>query len=362
MTEQSIIEAIQTIVDPDLGLTLQELQSIQSVNIDGIQISVYIELFPPVHWIAKSIEDSIREAILRMAEGFDIHIYVREILLPRATNPNVLPTVKHLIAVSSGKGGVGKSTIAANLAAALAQRGASVGLLDADIYGPSIPTMYGVAGAQMEAEKSETGALIGYPIEQYGVKIASIGFIMDRDQAAIMRGPMLAGYFTTLMDQIAWGDLDFLVFDLPPGTGDIQLTLTQRVPLDGAVIVTTPQEISVSDVRRSISMFKKVHVTILGVIENMSYFIPPDAPEKQYYIFGKGGGERVAQDSGVPFLGEVPLTIDTREGGDVGFPVVLNPEYLQQGDIIRSITASIVSSIRKNAHATRNTNTIQITL
>jgi ATP-binding protein involved in chromosome partitioning len=274
----------------------------------------------------------------------------------------VLPTVKHLIAVSSGKGGVGKSTIAANLAASLAQRGASVGLLDADIYGPSIPTMYGVAGAQMEAEKTESGALIGFPIEQYGVKIASIGFIMDRDQAAIMRGPMLAGYFTTLMDQIAWGDLDFLVFDLPPGTGDIQLTLTQRVPLDGAVIVTTPQEISVSDVRRSISMFKKVNVTILGIIENMSYFVPPDAPEKQYYIFGKGGGEQVATESGVPFLGAVPLTIDTREGGDNGFPVVLNPEFLAQGDIIRDITSSIVSMIRKNAHASRNAQTISITL
>ena len=362
MTEQAINQAIGSVVDPDLNLTLQDLQSIKAVEIEGSKISVYIELYPPVHWIAKTIEDAIRNTIIDLAEGFEVQIFVREILIPRATNPNVLPTVKHLIAVSSGKGGVGKSTIAANLAAALAQRGATVGLLDADIYGPSIPTMYGVAGAQMEAEKTESGALLGYPIEQYGVKIASIGFIMDRDQAAIMRGPMLAGYFTTLMDQIAWGNLDFLVFDLPPGTGDIQLTLTQRVPLDGAVIVTTPQEISVSDVRRSISMFKKVNVTILGVIENMSYFIPPDAPEKQYYIFGKGGGEQVANDSGVPFLGEVPLTIDTREGGDSGFPVVLNPEHIQQGDVIRTITSSIVSTIRKNAHASRNSHTIQITL
>ncbi|MGA1249709.1 MAG: P-loop NTPase [Candidatus Kapaibacteriota bacterium] len=362
MTEQAIIQAIGSIVDPDLNLTLHDLQSIKAVEIEGSKISVYIELYPPVHWIAKTIEDAIRHTIMDIAEGFEVQIFVREILIPRATNPNVLPTVKHLIAVSSGKGGVGKSTIAANLAAALAQRGATVGLLDADIYGPSIPRMYGVAGAQMEAETTESGALLGYPIEQYDVKIASIGFIMDRDQAAIMRGPMLAGYFTTLMDQIAWGNLDFLVFDLPPGTGDIQLTLTQRVPLDGAVIVSTPQEISVSDVRRSISMFKKVNVTILGVIENMSYFIPPDAPEKQYYIFGKGGGEQVANDSGVPFLGEVPLTIDTREGGDSGFPVVLNPEHIQQGDVIRAITSSIVSTIRKNAHASRNSHTIQITL
>lgn len=362
MTEQHIRESIGKILDPDLNISLHDLNAIQSVEIHGMTISVYIELYPPVHWIAKTIEDAIRENILSIAEGYSVDIYVREIVVPRAANPNVLPTIKHLIAVSSGKGGVGKSTIAANIAAALAQRGASVGLLDADIYGPSIPTMYGVAGKQMEAEKTESGALLGYPIEQYGVKIASIGFIMDRDQAAIMRGPMLAGYFTTLMDQIAWGNLDFLVFDLPPGTGDIQLTLTQRVPLDGAVIVTTPQEISVTDVRRSISMFKKVNVTILGVIENMSYFIPPDAPEKQYHIFGKGGGEQVSKDTGVPFLGEVPLTIDTREGGDSGFPVVLNPEYLKQGDIIRSITASIVSAIRKNAHASGDSPTISISL
>ncbi|MEY3689842.1 MAG: P-loop NTPase [Candidatus Kapaibacteriota bacterium] len=362
MNEHIIRDVIDSIQDPDLGYSLKDLSAIKAIEIDGMTISLYIELYPPIHWIAKSIEDEIRSNILKISEGYEIRIYVREIISPRATNPNVLPTVKHLIAVSSGKGGVGKSTIAANLAAALAQRGASVGLLDADIYGPSIPTMYGVAGAQMEAEKTESGALIGYPIEQYGVKIASIGFIMDRDQAAIMRGPMLAGYFTTLMDQIAWGDLDFLVFDLPPGTGDIQLTLTQRVPLDGSVIVTTPQEISVSDVRRSISMFKKVNVNILGIIENMSYFIPPDDPEKQYHIFGKGGGEQVAKDSNIPFLGAVPLTIDTREGGDNGFPVVLNPEYLAQGDIIRDITSSIVSMIRKNAHNSRHSQTISITL
>jgi len=345
MNEHIIRDVIDSIQDPDLGYSLKDLSAIKAIEIDGMTISLYIELYPPIHWIAKSIEDEIRSNILKISEGYEIRIYVREIISPRATNPNVLPTVKHLIAVSSGKGGVGKSTIAANLAAALAQRGASVGLLDADIYGPSIPTMYGVAGAQMEAEKTESGALIGYPIEQYGVKIASIGFIMDRDQAAIMRGPMLAGYFTTLMDQIAWGDLDFLVFDLPPGTGDIQLTLTQRVPLDGSVIVTTPQEISVSDVRRSISMFKKVNVNILGIIENMSYFIPPDQPDKQYDIFGSGGGKKASDELGVELLGCVPLEISLREGGDRGVPIVLGHPESASAKALRDIAKAIAAKV-----------------
>jgi len=347
MNEHIIRDVIDSIQDPDLGYSLKDLSAIKAIEIDGMTISLYIELYPPIHWIAKSIEDEIRSNILKISEGYEIRIYVREIISPRATNPNVLPTVKHLIAVSSGKGGVGKSTIAANLAAALAQRGASVGLLDADIYGPSIPTMYGVAGAQMEAEKTESGALIGYPIEQYGVKIASIGFIMDRDQAAIMRGPMLAGYFTTLMDQIAWGDLDFLVFDLPPGTGDIQLTLTQRVPLDGSVIVTTPQEISVSDVRRSISMFKKVNVNILGIIENMSYFIPPD-PDKQYDIFGSGGGKKASDELGVDLLGCVPLEISLREGGDRGVPIVLGHPDSASAKALREVAKAITAKIEQS--------------
>ena len=362
MTQESISTLIESIIDPDLQISLKDLSAIHSISIDDNTITIYLELIPPIHWIAKPIEDAIKDAISKAHPSITLQIYVREKSIPRISNPNVLPTVKHLIAVSSGKGGVGKSTIAANLAAALAQKGASVGLLDADIYGPSIPTMYGVAGAQMEADKTDDGKLIGYPVEQYGVKIASIGFIMEQNQAAIMRGPMLAGYFTTLMDQIAWGDLDFLVFDLPPGTGDIQLTLTQRVPLHGAVIVTTPQEISLADVRRSISMFKKVNVDILGVIENMSYFVPPDMPEKRYHIFGKGGGEQVAKESEVPFLGSVPLTIGTREGGDQGFPVVLNPEDFIQGDVLRSITASIVSSIRKKNLSSTLQPVVQISL
>jgi ATP-binding protein involved in chromosome partitioning len=362
LNQDSILALLSDIKDPDLHLSLQEVNAIHSVIINDASITIYLELIPPIHWIAKDIEQAIKHKIAEYYPGIEINIFVKDKEIPRISNQHILPTVKHLIAVSSGKGGVGKSTIAANLAAALAQRGASVGLLDADIYGPSMPTMFGVTGHQMEAEKTEDGKLLGYPVEHYGVKIASIGFIMEQNQAAIMRGPMLAGYFTTLMDQIMWGDLDFLIFDLPPGTGDIQLTLTQRVPLSGAVIVTTPQEISLADVRRSISMFKKVQVDILGVIENMSYFVPEDMPEKKYHIFGEGGGEKVSKESDVPFLGQVPLTLGTRSGGDDGYPVVLNPDDFIQGDILRSITSSIVSALRIKNHSALQKPLIQITL
>jgi ATP-binding protein involved in chromosome partitioning len=221
--------------------------------------------------------------------------------------------------------------------------------------------MYGVAGESMPARKTDDGKLIGKPIEQYGVQIASLGFVMQRDQAAILRGPMLAGYFSTLVDQIEWGDLDVLLFDLPPGTGDIQLTLTQRIPLTGAVVVTTPQEIALADVRRSIQMFRKVNVDVLGIIENMSYFVPPDMPEKRYHIFGEGGGKAVAAEYEVPFLGEVPIDVRVREGGDQGFPFVLDPESGSLGDAFRVLAGSVVAEIRR--HNRRSLDTpLQITL
>ncbi len=249
------------------------------------------------------------------------------------------------------------------MACALHHLGAKVALLDADIYGPSAPTMFGLQGATMQAEKTEDGRILGTPNKQYGIEIASIGFVMQRDQAAILRGPMLAGYFKTLVDQILWSDLDFLIFDLPPGTGDIQLTLTQQIPLTGAVIVTTPQEIALADVRRSIAMFRKVQVDILGVVENMSYFIPPDAPEKRYHIFGKGGGTTVANESGVPLLGELPINLAVRSGGDDGLPAVLNPDTdFNVVETIKQIAANVVKETRIVNARRSETPVIQITL
>ncbi|MBS1538332.1 MAG: Mrp/NBP35 family ATP-binding protein [Bacteroidetes bacterium] len=360
--EHHIRNAINTIVDSDFDKTLGELNAIHSITIDGNSVEVYLQLVPPLQWIAPTIDHACCEAVLSVSQELKPTVFVREKEVHRTGSKSVLPSVKNLIAIASGKGGVGKSTIAANIAAALAMKGASVGLLDADIYGPSAPTMFDLAGAQLEAEKLPDGRIIGQPNERYGVKVASIGFVMQRDQAAILRGPMLAGYFNTLVEQINWGKLDFLVFDLPPGTGDIQLTLTQRVPLTGAVIVTTPQEISLSDVRRSISMFARVNVEILGIVENMSYFTPPELPDKKYYIFGKGGGQVVADENNVPLLGEVPITLGTREGGDEGLPVVLNPEEFSQGEILRNITARLASQIRLANFRSGEQPVIQISL
>lgn len=347
MTIATITDLLRPIIDPDLGSSLGELQAIHSVDVDGQAIRVYLDVIPPLHWIARRLDHDCKATIHANYPDAEVEILVRERVAPMQ-RPTSLAGVKHLIAVASGKGGVGKSTIAANLAAALAQRGASVGLLDADIYGPSQPTMYGVVGETMPARKTDDGKIIGRPLERYGVQIASLGFVMQRDQAAILRGPMLAGYFTTLVDQIEWGDLDFLIFDLPPGTGDIQLTLTQRIPLTGAVVVTTPQEIALADVRRSIQMFRKVNVDVLGVIENMSYFIPPDMPERRYHIFGEGGGKGVAAEYGVPFLGEVPIDVRVREGGDEGFPFVLDPESGALGDAFRGIASNVVAEVRRH--------------
>lgn len=351
--ESAVRSAIESVIDPDIGQSLGALGAVESVKIDGNSVEIYLELVPPLHYVGLVIDDACRDVVRSiMGDSVKTTVFVRPKSIPRIAQADVLPDVQTIIAVASGKGGVGKSTVAANIASALAQKGASVGLLDADIYGPSAPMMFDLANETMRAEKLPDGSVIGYPNERYGVKIASIGFVMQRDQAAILRGPMLAGYFTTLVGQMQWGALDFLIFDLPPGTGDIQLTLTQRIPLTGAVIVTTPQEIAVSDVRRSVAMFRRVNVDVLGVIENMSWFSPPDMPEKKYPIFGEGGGRAVATESGAPLLGEIPITLATREGGDEGLPVVLNPDEFRQAEIIRNITANLAHEARRT-HAKR---------
>ncbi|MEY3386982.1 MAG: mrp protein [Bacteroidota bacterium] len=360
MNSADIERLLSGIIDPDLGKPLSELSAVHSVEIAGDRVRVFLEAIGPLHWIARRLDHDCKAVIQANYPNAQVEVLVRERTV-EAKRSAALSGVKNLIAVSSGKGGVGKSTMAANLAAALAQRGASVGLLDADIYGPSQPTMYGLTDQSMRAEKSADGKVTGYPNEAYGVKLASIGFVMQRDQAAILRGPMLAGYFTMLVEQIVWGDLDFLIFDLPPGTGDVQLTLTQRIPLTGAVVITTPQEIALADVRRSIQMFEKVHVNVLGVIENMSYFIPPDMPDRKYYIFGEGGGRSVAEEYKVPFLGEVPIDVRVREGADAGFPFVLDPESGSMGDAFRQVAERVVSQVRI-ANAAALSSSLQIDL
>jgi ATP-binding protein involved in chromosome partitioning len=346
LNQENIRKAIDSITDPDLGQTLGELNSISDIEITGNNVKIVLNLVAPAHNVKDEIIEKCKEKLKDLNSGTITDVSVTE-NYPDPKEREFLKGVKNIIAVASGKGGVGKSAIASNIAAALAQSGARTGLLDGDVYGPSQPVMYGMKDNKLVAHETEDGKTVAYPNEKYGVRIASMGFIMNRDDAAIVRGPMLAGYFSMLFEQIDWGELDYLVFDLPPGTGDIQLTLTQKIPLTGSVIVTTPQEISLSDVRRSISMFNRVNVDILGIVENMSYFTPPEMPDKKYYIFGKGGGRAVADETGVDLLGEVPLDIDMREGNDGGTPVVLSEKSERQASVLKDITKRIVSQVRK---------------
>jgi ATP-binding protein involved in chromosome partitioning len=359
ITESVLKQELGGVVDPDLRLTLDELDAIKQIKINSNLIEVYLELIQPVQWVAERINESCSKVLNNVAPGYESEISISEKSLD-TSDRQILKNVKNIIAVASGKGGVGKSAVAANLAGALSLKGAAVGILDGDVYGPSQPTMFGLLDEQFNANETPDGKVYAYPNEKYGIKVASMGFILNRDEAAIVRGPMLAGYFSMLFEQIEWGPLDFLVFDLPPGTGDIQLTLTQKIPLTGAVVVTTPQEISVADVRRSIAMFKRVNVDILGIIENMSYFTPSDMPDKKYHIFGEGGGRTVAKENEIPFLGEVPLDIRMREGNDSGKPVVF--ENNAQAGIFKNIASALASEVRRKNYSLSESGSVQISI
>lgn len=346
LTKELIENEIGKITDGDLNKTLAELGSIKSILINDTAVQISIDLIQPIQWIYADVKSAVKRKLDEIAPDFIHEIFINEADTDNTGNHN-LAGVKNIIAVASGKGGVGKSSIASNLAAGLSLSGAKVGIIDGDVYGPSQPTMYGVTDERLAVTTLPDGRQAAVPIEQFGVKIASMGFVINRDEAAIVRGPMLAGYFAMLFEQVEWGELDFLVFDLPPGTGDIQLTLTQKIPLTGAVIVTTPQEISLADVRRSITMFNRVKVDVIGIVENMSYFIPEDMPDKKYYIFGEGGGKKIAEEFGVNLLGQVPLNIAMREGNDGGMPVVLSRDGGAQKEILKDITKRVVSQIRQ---------------
>jgi len=259
-----------------------------------------------------------------------------------AVAPKLLPSVKYTIAVSSGKGGVGKSTVSVNLALALSKLGFKVGLLDADIYGPSIPLMMGITGKPKIYQEEGTNKML--PLENYGLKLMSIGFLIDDDNPVIWRGPMASGAVKQFMSDVEWGELDYLIYDLPPGTGDIQLTLVQTIPLTGAIIVTTPQEVSLIDAKKGLKMFEKVNVPVNGIVENMSYFIAPDTGNR-YNIFGNGGGERLANELGTAYLGGIPIDPRIREGGDSGKPIVHSLPDIEESKIILNIAEKLNATI-----------------
>jgi len=324
---ESILEVLRPVQDPELQKSLVELNMIRNVKVDGGKVSFTLVLTTPACPLREFIVEDCQTAVKKLpgVESVDVEVTAETPQQKSLPDRQSVTDVKNIIAISSGKGGVGKSSVAVNVAVALAQAGAKVGLLDADIYGPNCPNMLGLKDANITV-KGEKGEILE-PAFNYGVKLVSMAFLIDPDQPVIWRGPMLNGIIRQFLYQVEWGELDYLIVDMPPGTGDAQLTLAQAVPMAGAVIVTTPQTVSLLDARRGLKMFQQLGVNLLGIVENMSYFIPPDMPDKNYDLFGSGGGERTAQELKIPLLGCIPLEIALREGGDQGIPIVIsNPD------------------------------------
>ncbi|MCH8567315.1 MAG: Mrp/NBP35 family ATP-binding protein [Balneolales bacterium] len=321
ITEDKVMDALSNVIDPDLGQDLVTLNMIEDLRIDGKKVTFTVNLTTPACPMKEEIHRACINAVHHLVdESAEVEAImsskVQQSKKIEETETDTLAGVKNIIAVASGKGGVGKSTVSVNLAVALAKSGASVGLVDTDIYGPSIPTMFNVR----ERPNINTRRKL-IPLEKYGVKLLSMGLLVDQDQAVVWRGPMVSSAVKQFLSEAEWGELDYLIMDLPPGTGDIQLTIVQTVPLTGAVIVSTPQDVALDDARKGVAMFQKVNVPVLGIIENMAYFTPPDAPDKKYHIFGKDGARNLATKLDVPFLGEIPLEQIVREGADSGVPV-----------------------------------------
>jgi len=328
LTQQDILNALSTVHDPDLKQDLVSLNMIRDVSIASDHVAFTVVLTTPAcplkEIIRRDCEAAVKKVII---PGTRIDINITSSVTTLRNNAPLLPGVKNIIAIASGKGGVGKSTVTSNLAVALARSGAKVGLIDADIFGPSVPVMF-----NCEREQPEVKVIDGknhiVPIEQYGVKLMSIGFLAPPDSAVVWRGPMASSALKQFISDTLWGDLDYLFIDLPPGTSDIHLTLVQTVPVTGAVIVTTPQKVALADATKGLAMFKQpqINVPVLGVVENMAYFTPAELPNSRYYIFGQDGGKQLAEKYGVPLLGQIPLVQSIRESGDSGLPVVLKEE------------------------------------
>lgn len=344
-TEQLVLAALSRVQEPELGGDIVSRRMVKNVKIDGGVVSFTIELTTP----ACPLKDQIRseaEAAVRAVPGVsDVGIEFTANVRQPAGIPEqaAIPGVANVIAVAAGKGGVGKSTVAVNLAVALAQEGARVGLLDADVFGPSMPLMLGVRG-QPDAMSDENGQPVMIPLQGHGIKLISVGFLIDESQPVIWRGPMVSQLLRQFLYQVAWAPLDYLIIDMPPGTGDIALTLAQSLPLTGSLIVTTPQAVATIDVIKAMEMFKKVNVPLLGIVENMAYFIAPDTG-KRYDIFGSGGGERLSAQLSVPVLGQIPLGMAVREGGDAGQPAVISDAPDAYAEVFRQLARQVAARI-----------------
>jgi ATP-binding protein involved in chromosome partitioning len=320
LSEEAVMAALATVQEPELGGTLVSRNMVKDLKIEGTKVSFTIELTTPACPLKDEIAARVDAALRPLGVEKVALEWGATVRRSTPTTPQLLPGVKNIVAVASGKGGVGKTTVSVNLAVALAQAGASVGLLDADITGPNIPMMIGAEGQPVA---SPAGKIT--PIEAHGVKVISIQFFLPEGQPVVWRGPLVGGAIQQFLRDVEWGELDYLVVDLPPGTSDAQLTLAQSVPITGAVLVTTPQNVSLSDVEKAMAMFRRVNVPILGVVENMAGFVCSHCGEVTD-IFGRGGGERFAEEAGVTFLGAIPLDVTVRQGADVGLPAVAQRE------------------------------------
>jgi len=344
-TTEQVLTALRAVQDPDLHKDIVSLGFVKDLVVDGDRVELRLELTTP----ACPVKDQLKAEAERLLAALPGVRTVRvalsaEVRAPRPAGA-VMPGVKNVVAVASGKGGVGKSTTAANIALALARDGAAVGLLDADIYGPSMPLMFGTS-----AKPQPAGGSRFHPIYAQGLKLMSIGFLVDPDQPMVWRGPMVHGALTQFLEQCEWGTLDYVIVDMPPGTGDAQLTLTQRAPLAGAVIVTTPQQVSLIDARKGLRMFEQVKVPVLGIIENMAYFVC-DGCGKEHDIFRRGGGRRTAEELGVPFLGEVPLETAVPLSGDEGRPIVARAPESGAALAFTRIAREIARQLAVRSHA-----------
>ncbi|UOQ51458.1 Mrp/NBP35 family ATP-binding protein [Hymenobacter cellulosivorans] len=329
ITKEDVLKALSYVEEPDLGKDLVTLNMIEDVHIDGKTVSFSVILTTPACPLKELIHNACVRAIHTMVDkDADVKVNLTSrVTTARAANSAVLNGVKNIIAIASGKGGVGKSTVTANLAIALARTGAKVGLVDADISGPSMPVMFGVEDARPHVFQGPDGRNLIQPIEKFGVKLISIGFLAPSDSAIVWRGPMASSALKQFITEVDWGELDYLLLDMPPGTSDIHLTLVQTVPVTGALIVTTPQKVALADAQKGLQMFRQpqINVPVLGIVENMAWFTPAELPDNRYYIFGEGGGKALADKHEVPLLGQLPLVQSIRENGDYGTPAITQP-------------------------------------
>ncbi|RZL59273.1 MAG: iron-sulfur cluster carrier protein ApbC [Pedobacter sp.] len=355
ITEEQVLAALRNVEDPDLKKDLVTLNMIKDVKIEDRKVAFTLELTTPACPMKEMLKNACTNAVKHfVAADAEVNINITS----RVTKPldtTQLKGIKNIILVSSGKGGVGKSTVASNLAVTLAAQGAKVGLIDADIYGPSVPIMFGLIGAKPSARETEDGKTLILPIEKYGIKLLSLGFFADPDQPVPWRGPMASNAIKQLFNDADWGELDYLFVDLPPGTGDIHITISQSFPIAGAVIVTTPQQVALADTRKGLAMFQMpgINIPVLGVVENMSYFTPAELPENKYYIFGKDGGKELATKYNVPFLGEIPLVQSITAAGDSGEPISID-KTSPLAEAFREIAGKMAQQVSINNVQTAN--------